>query len=137
MNAGLSGLLNQHVPCKEGIFVRQISFFSFRPMTMAVPEQDMSRRSLCALKSNCSTASSVLKSKRAKTAHLGFCLVGGSSRLTIIRLASSADARYSSEADQANLMTDEVSSWLITLFRIFLPSMISKIDTVPSSKPQQ
>ena len=50
---------------------------------------------------------------------------------------SSADARYSSEADQANLMTDEVSSWFITLFRIFLPSMISKIDTVPSSKPQQ
>jgi len=61
----------------------------------------MSRRSLCTLKSNCSTASSVLKSKTAKTAHLGFCLVGRSSRLIIIRLESSADARYSSEARYA------------------------------------
>ena len=101
MNAGLSGLLNQSGPCKEGIFIRQISFFSFRLMTMAIPEQDMSRRSLCALKSNYSTASSVLKSKRAKMAYLGFFLVDGSSRLTIIRLESSADARCSSEADHS------------------------------------
>lgn len=78
-------------------------------MTQAVVADTISKYSSPVLKRNCSTASFIRSSNTGNTAHFRDPeLVGRSDHLIITFPESSADAKYFSETDHENLMTDDV-----------------------------